>query len=127
MLSDGLRCHLHGAVTAVRLDALCDSHNGVLQSLDTSSLIQTLAGQNVQRRSNKLDLDLALGGVLGLGGAKGVFDSIDSLITKAGNLDIGTDLSGVGSELAADVQLELVLDGVARECDLIPNGGVSII
>jgi hypothetical protein len=86
-----------------------------------------LAGQNVQRRSNKLDLDLALGGVLGLGGAKGVFDSIDSLITKAGNLDIGTDLSGVGSELAADVQLELVLDGVARECDLIPNGGVSII
>lgn len=125
LLGDGLGCHLHGAVTAVRLDALCDSHDGILEPLDTSGLVQTLASQDVERRSNELDLDLALGGVLGLGGAEGIFDGIDPVVTEAGNLDIGTDLGRVGSELAADVQLDLALDGVAGECDLIPDGGVS--
>lgn len=125
MLGDSLGCHLHGAVTAVLLDALCDSLNGLLESLDTGSLVQTLAGKNVERGSNELDLDLVVGGVLFLSGAESVLDGVDSIVTEAGNLDIGTDLGGVGSELAADVLLNLALDGVAGECDLVPNGGVT--
>jgi hypothetical protein len=84
-----------------------------------------LTGQDVQGRSNQLDLDLVLGGVVGLGGTEGILDGIDSVVTEAGNLDIGTDLGGVGSELAADVLLELLLDGLAGERDIVPDGGVS--
>lgn len=125
MLSDGLGCHLHSAVSTVLLDALCDSLNGLLESLDTGSLVQTLAGKNIERGSHELDLDLVLGGVLFLSGAESILDGVDSIVAEAGNLDIGTDLGGVGSELAADVLLNLALDGVAGECDLVPDGGVA--
>lgn len=127
MLGDGLGCHLHGAVTAIGLDTLSDLHDSLLQHLDAVLLVQTLTGQDVEGRSDQLDLDLVLGGVVGLSGTEGIFDGIDSVITKAGNLDIGTDLGGVGGELAADVLLELLLDGFAGERDIFPDRGVSKI
>jgi hypothetical protein len=86
-----------------------------------------LTGQDVEGRSDQLDLDLVLGGVVGLSGTEGIFDCIDSVITKAGNLDIGTDLGGVRGELAADVLLDLLLDGFAGERDIFPDRGVSKI
>lgn len=124
MLSDGLGCHLHGAATAIRLDTLFDFHNGLLKQLDTEGLVETLAGQDVERRSHQSDLDLVLRGVVGLSGTEGILDGIDSIVTEAGNLDIGTDLGGVGGQLAVDVLLQLTLDGIAREGDLVPDVGV---
>jgi hypothetical protein len=86
-----------------------------------------LTGQDIEGRGDQLDLDLVFGGVVGLGGTEGILDGIDSVVTEAGNLDIGTDLGGVGGELAADVLLELLLDGFAGERDIFPDGGVSKI
>lgn len=125
MLGNSLGCHLHGAGTAVRLDPLFDLHNSRLQHLDAVVLIKTLAGQNVERGSHQLDLDLVLRGVVGLGGTEGILDSIDSIVTEAGDLDISTDLGGVGSKLAADVLLQLLLDSLVGESDIVPNVGVS--
>lgn len=124
VLSDGLGCHLHGAATAVRLDTLFDFHNSRLEQLNAEGLVETLAGQDVERRSHQSDLDLVLGGVVGLSGTEGILDGIDSIVAEAGNLDIGTDLGRMGGQLAADVLLQLALDGIAREGDLIPDVGV---
>lgn len=84
-----------------------------------------MAGQDVERGSDKLDLDLVVGSVLLLSGAEGILNSVDSIVAEASNLDIGTDLGGMRGELAADVLLDLALDGVAGECDLIPDGRVT--
>ena len=127
VLGDSLGGHLDGAVTVGRLDLRRNLLNRGLQLLDTEVLVQALAGQNIQRRSHQLDLDLALRGVVRLRGTEGFLDSVDAIVAKAGNLDIGTDLGGVGGELAADVLLELLLDGFAGERDIFPDGGVSKI
>ena len=124
VLGNGFGCHLHGAATAVCLDTLFDLDNGLLKQLNTECLIETLAGQDVKRRSHQSNLDLVLRGVVGLSSTEGILDSIDSIVTEAGNLDIGTDLGRVGGQLAADVLLQLTLDGIARESDLIPDVGV---
>ena len=125
VLGDGLGRHLHGQVTTGSLDLSIDSLDSGLKLLDTKVLVETLAGQDVQRRGHKLDLDLVLGCVLGLGGAQGVLDGDDTLVAEAGNLDIGTDLGRGGGELLADVLLQLLLDGLAGEVDLIPDLGVT--
>jgi hypothetical protein len=39
----------------------------------------------VERRGHKFDLNLVVGGVLGLGSAQGFLDSVDALIAEAGN------------------------------------------
>lgn len=124
VLSDSLGCHLHGAATAGRLDTLFDFHDGLLKQLNTEGLIETLTGQDVERGSHQSDLDLVLGGVVGLSGTEGILDGVDSIVTEACDLDIGTDLGGVGGQLAVDVLLQLILDGFAGEGDLIPDRGV---
>lgn len=125
MLGDSLGGHLDGAVTVGRLDLRRNLLNRGLQLLDTEVLVQALAGQNIQRRSHQLDLDLALRGVVRLRGTEGFLDSVDAIVAKAGNLDIGTDLGRVGSELLADVLLKLLLRGFAWELDLLPYVRVS--
>lgn len=125
VLGDSLGGHLDGAVTAGSLDVRTNLLNRGLQHLDTDSLVQTLAGEDIEGRSHKSDLDLVLGGVVGLGGAQGGLDGVDSIVAEASDLDIGTDLGGVGSELLADVKLKLVLHGVAVELGVIPDIGVT--
>lgn len=125
VLGDGLGCHLHGAVAVGFLDVGRDLLNRGLQHLDTKGLVQALAGQDVQRRGHKLDLDLVLGGVVGLGGTEGRLDGVNSVIAEAGDFDIGTDLSGVGGKLLANVILELLLHGLRGELDIVPDIGVA--
>ena len=127
VLSDSLGRHLHGAVTAGSLDARSDLLNCNLKHLNTHGLVQTLAGQDIKGRSYQLDLDLVLGGVVGLGNTEGSLDSVDSIITEAGHLNIGTNLGGVGSELLADIKLKLLLDSVAVELCVIPDIGVAVL
>jgi hypothetical protein len=126
VLGDGLGRHLDGAVTTGLLDIGGDVLNSSLQHLDTLVLVQRLVGQDVKRRSNQLDLDLVLGGVVGLGGAESLLDGVDTLVAEAGDLDIGTDLGRVRGELLADVLLQLLLDGLAGELDLVPDVGVAV-
>lgn len=125
VLSDSLGRHLDGAATTGLLNPGGDVLDGSLQHLDTLVLVQRLVGQDVERRSNQLDLDLVLRGVVGLSGAESILDSVDSLVAEAGNLDIGTDLGGVRSELFADILLQLLLHGLAGEFDLVPDIGVT--
>lgn len=125
VLGDGLGRHLDGAVTVGVLDLRCDLLDRGLQHSDTQVLVQALAGQDVQRRSHKLDLDLVLGGVVRLGSAKGLLDGVDSIVTEAGDFDIGTDLSRVGGKFLADVVLELLLHGCGGELDIVPDIGVA--
>lgn len=125
VLGDGLGRHLDGAVTTGLLDLGGDVLDGNLKHLDTLVLVQRLVGEDVEGRSDQLDLDLVLGGVVGLGGAESLLDGVDTLVAEAGNLDIGTDLGRVGSELLADVLLQLLLHGLAGELDLVPDVGVT--
>jgi hypothetical protein len=39
----------------------------------------------VERGRDELDLDLVVGGVLGLGASQGSLDGVDALISEAGN------------------------------------------
>lgn len=103
VLSDSLGCHLDDAVAVGLLDVGCDSLNPGFQHLDTNVLVQALTGQDIQRRSHQLDLDLVVGGVLALGGAECFLDGVDSFVAETSDLDVGTDLGGVGGELLADV------------------------
>lgn len=125
VLSDSLRGHLHGAVTAGGLDVRGDLLDRCLQRLDTQGLVKTLAGQDVEGGSHELDLDLVLLGVVGLGSTQGSLNGVDSIVAEAGDLDIGTDLGGVGGQLLTDVQLKLLLDGLAVELGVIPDIGVA--
>jgi len=125
VLGDGLGRHLDGAVTVGLLDLRRDLLNRRLQHLNTQALVQALAGQYVQRRSHQLDLDLVVGGVVGLGSTESLLDGIDSIVTEAGDFDIGTDLSRVGSEPLGDVLLELLLYGFGGELDVVPDIGVA--
>lgn len=125
VLGNGLGCHLDGAVTSSGLDVGLDPLDTGLKLLNTKLLVQTLAGQDVQRGGDQLNLDLVLGGVLGLGGAQGGLNGIDTFVAEASDFNIGTDLSGGGGELLADVKLELLLHGFAGELDVVPHLGVA--
>lgn len=125
VLGDRLGCHLDSAVTVGSLDLGSNLLNSGLEHLDAEVLVQALAGQDVQWGSHQLDLDLALGGVVRLGSAERLLDGVDTIVAKAGDLDIGADLCGVRGELLADVLLKLLLHGFAGELDLGPDIGVS--
>lgn len=125
VLGDSLGSHLHSAVTTGGLDVRADLLNRGLQHLNTQSLVKTLAGQDIEGRSHELDLDLILGGVVGLGSTQGGLDGVDSIVAKASDLDIGTDLGGVGGKLLANVKLKLLLHGFAVKLGVIPDIGVA--
>lgn len=120
-LGDGLGLHLDGQVAAGGLDALSDVDDGLLQSADTQALVQACAGEDIQRWRHKLDLDLGVVVVLGLGSAERSLDGIDTLVAEAGNLNIGSDLGGLRSESLADVELQLIRDRLAGEGDVVPH------
>lgn len=42
-----------------------------------------VTGHTVEGRRHQLDLDLVVGGVLGLGGAQGLLDGVDALVPEA--------------------------------------------
>lgn len=126
-LGDSLGLHLDCQVAAGALNAFADVDNRVLQALNADRLIQAGARQNIQRGRYQLDLDLGIGGVAGLGGAQGSLNGVDALVAEAGDLDIGTDLGGLGSETLADISLEFLGDGLAGEGNVVPNLGVAVI
>jgi hypothetical protein len=109
------------------LDALADINNGLLETGNTDVLVEACASKDVERRRNELNLDLGLLGVGSLGSAQGGLDGVDTLVTEAGDLDIGTKLGGLGSETLADVKLKLVRDRSGRESDVIPDLRVSVL
>lgn len=125
-LGDGLGLHLDGEVTTGSLNGGTDVDNGLLQASDALRLVSARAGKHIQRRRNKSDLDLHALCVLGLGGSQRSLDSIDTLIAEAGNFDVGTDLGRLRGESLADVQLQLVVDDLVRECDLLPHLRVAM-
>lgn len=121
VLGDRLGGHLDSAVSVGTFDLCSDLLNRCLQHLDTEVFVQTLTSQHVERGSHQSDLDLVLGGVVRLGGPESILDGVDTIVSEASDLNIGTDLSRVGSELLADVLLELLLHGFAWEFDLVPD------
>lgn len=123
-LCDGLGLHLDGQLAAGGLDVLPDLHDRLFQHLDTGLLDQSGARQDVQRRRHQLDLDLGVLSVSRLGSSQSSLDGIDAVISKAGDLDIGSDFGGLGCESLADVGLELLGDGVAGELNVFPHIGV---
>ena len=126
VLGDSLGCHLDDTATPGFLDLAIDSLDGLLEQLDTQVLIQALAGQDVQGRSDQLDLDLVLGGIVRLGGAKSGLDGVDSVVAEAGDFDISTNFGRGGSQLLADVLCQLLLDGFAGKFHILPHVGVPI-
>lgn len=102
-LRHGLGLHLHDQVAASPLDARADVDDGLLQPADTRALVYAGVGEDVERRRDQLDLDLCLLSVLLLGLAKRGLDGVDTLVSKARDLDIGSDLGGLGCEALADV------------------------
>lgn len=121
VLGDSLGGHLDGAGTAGCGDALGDLLDGLFEDSDTDGLVESLRGENVEGRRNELDLDHGVFGVAGLSLAQGVLDGVDSFVAEAGNLDIGTDLCGLGRQTLADVGNQLLLDDVVGELDLVPD------
>lgn len=154
-LGDGLGLHLDVELAARALDACSDVDDGLLEQCDTHALVQALAGEDVQRWRDQLDLDLVVGRVARLsapaiqktvlvklfsrgGGSRGgsaqahcpplpqsCLDSIDTLVAEAGHLDVGTELGGLRGQPLGDVALELLLDGLAGKLDVLPNIGVG--
>ena len=61
---------------------------------------------------------------MGFGCAEGVLDGVDAFVAEAGNLDVGADFGGLGSEALGDVGLDFVLDDFVREGDFVPDIGV---
>lgn len=126
-LGNGLRLHLDTEAAPSSLDALADIEDCLLKAFDTDVLVETCAGQDVEWGRNQLNLNLGLLGVASLRGAESSLDGIDAFVAEAGNLDIGTDLGGLRCETLADVELELVGNRSGRECDVIPDLGVSAL
>lgn len=85
-----------------------------------------MRGKDVKRRRDELDLDGGIWGVLGLSLAECLLDGVDSLVSEAGNLDVGADLGGLGSKTLGDVGGELLLDNVGGKLDSVPDIGVAI-
>lgn len=83
-----------------------------------------LQNLHIKRGGHKSAFDLGVLGVTSLRSAESSLDRIDTLITEARNLDIGTDLGGLRSQTLADVGLELLSDGLGGELDIIPDIGV---
>jgi hypothetical protein len=67
----------------------------------------------------------ALSVVVGLGSSQSSLDGIDTLVSEAGDFDIGSDLGSLGGKALADVQLQLILNGLAGEGDVVPDFGVT--
>ena len=124
-LGDGLGLHLDCQVTTGTLDALSDIDDGLSQASNTNVLVQGRACKNVERRRHELDLDLGVIGAVGLGCAESSLDGVDSLVSEASDLDIGSDLGGLGCESLADVGLELLGSDLVGEGDIVPNLGVA--
>lgn len=80
---------------------------------------------HIERGRNQPALDLGVFGVASLGGAQGSLDGVDALVAEAGDLDVGTDLGGLGSQPLANVRLEFLGNSIARELDVIPHIGVA--
>lgn len=80
---------------------------------------------HIEGGRNQPALDLGLLGVASLGGAESRLDGVDALVAEAGDLDVGTDLGGLGGQPLADVRLDLLGNSVARELDVIPDVGVA--
>ena len=87
-------------------------------------LFQTLGCEDVEGRRDELDLDLCIGGVFGLGGAQGVFDGINTFVTKAGDLDVCADFGRLRCEAFANVGEELVFDDFSWKGDICPYVGI---
>jgi hypothetical protein len=81
---------------------------------------------HVERRRHQAALDLGIGRVTGLGGAQGRLDGINAVVAEAGDLDVGANLGRLGSELLANVRLELFSNGLAGELDVLPNIGIAV-
>jgi hypothetical protein len=126
-LGNGLGLHLDTEAASSSLDALADIENCLLKAFDTDVLVETCAGQDVKWGRNQLDLDLGFLGVASLSSAESSLDGIDTFVAEAGDLDVGTDLGGLRCETFADIELELVGDRGGRECDVIPDLGVSAL
>jgi hypothetical protein len=103
VLGNSLGGHLDGAGTASCGDSLGDLLDGFFEDSDTDGLVESLRGENVERRRDKLDLDLGVLGVASLSLAQGGLDGVDSFITEAGDFDIGTNLCGLGCQALANV------------------------
>lgn len=125
-LRDGLGLHLDGEVATGSFNGGPDVDNGLLQTSDALRLVSACAGKHIQRWRNKSDLDLHVLCVLGLGGPQRSLDSIDTLIAEASHFDVGADLGGLRCESLADVQLQLVVDDLVRECNLLPHLRVAM-
>lgn len=124
-LGDGLGLHLNDQAAAGTLDALLNLDDGFFQAADTQVFVQARVGEDVERGRNQLDLDLRVVGVLGLGSAQSGLDSVDTLVSKAGDFNVGADLGWLRGESLADVELDLICDGLAGESGVVPNLGVA--
>lgn len=102
-LRDRLGLHLDVQLPAGLFNGGPDLDDGLLEPLNAVVLVQTRAGQDVERRRDESDLDLGLGGVFRLSLREGFLDSVDAFVAEACDLDIGTDLDWLGSETLADV------------------------
>lgn len=103
VLGDSFGGHLDRAGTAGCGDGLGDLLDGLFEDGDTNGLVESLRGENVERRRDELNLDLGVLGVAGLSLAQGVLDGVDSLVTEASDFDIGTDLCGLRCQALANV------------------------
>lgn len=121
---DSLRLHLDVQLTTGSLDALADVDDGLLQSCDTEVLVQTGVRQDIERWRYKPNLHLVVFGVPRLGRSQRGLDGVDPLIFEAGDLNIRTNLGGLGRQALSDVRLELLGNRFAGECDVIPDVGV---
>lgn len=124
-LGNGLGLHLDRQIAAGGLNGFANVDNGLLQALNTNSLVQAGAGQNVQGWRDELNLDLGLLCVARLGSAQGRLYGVDTLIAEASNLNIGTDLGWLRGKALANVRLELVCDRLAGEGNVLPDLGVA--
>jgi len=58
---------------------------------------------HVERGRYKPALDLGLSCVASLGRTQSLLDGVDALITETGDLNIGTDLGGLGCQALSDI------------------------
>lgn len=107
------------------LNAGLDLLDGLCERGDTDVLVETLRGEDVEGGRDELDFNGCLRGVFGFGLAERSLDGLDTFVAETLDRDVRADLCGLGGEALGDVSRELLLDGLRREFDALPDVGVA--
>lgn len=98
--------HLHAHLPSQLRDLRINHRQRLLHQLHTPRLIRRVGRHDVKRRRDESDLYRDVLGRDGLSSLEGSLDGVDSFVRETLDLDVGSDLDGLGRETTGDVLLQ---------------------